>query len=168
MPGYLKMKTEITTWTAVTPTAWISEKKPNLFMKLLHFILRFFRDMCSPSWSAVDPWLNPRQFFWMDPWHPGWDRCGGIDNFFWIDWDHVEELAEKEIKEELLEKSSEYAKNRNKKLQHLHKCMMQYENKTGISMEKLRGFLLQRNGVQSRSELTDEQLEIEIKHFTSI
>lgn len=94
----------------------------------------------------------------MDLWHPDWDRCVDINGC---------EISF-EITEETLEKSSEYAKKRNKKLQHLHKCMMQYENKTGISMERLRNFLLQRNGIQSRSELTDDQLEIEIKHFTSI
>jgi len=57
---------------------------------------------------------------------------------------------------------------RNKKLQFLHKCMMQYENKTGENLTKLRQDVLYRNNINSRSELTDVQLDQEIKFFTSI
>lgn len=62
----------------------------------------------------------------------------------------------------------EAKKERNKKLQFLHKCMMQYENKTGENLTKIRQDILSRNNINSRSELTDEQLDQEIKFFTSI
>ena len=62
----------------------------------------------------------------------------------------------------------ERKKERNKKLQFLHKCMMQYEKKTGIWMPKLKEKLYKFCNVKSRSDLTDEQLDAEIKYFTSI
>lgn len=64
---------------------------------------------------------------------------------------------------------NEAKKERNKKLQFLHKCMMQYENKTGIPMDILKDDIIRRNGlIASRTDLTDEQLDAEIKYFTSI
>lgn len=58
---------------------------------------------------------------------------------------------------------------RNKKLQHLHKCMIRYENITGIAMEKLKEDLYKRhNIIASRSQLTDEELDEEISFFVTV
>ncbi len=144
MPGYLKMKTEITTWTAVTPTVWIPEKK-NVFMKIIQYILGFFRK--SPE-LHTHFYHDGKKDFWIQP------RCECWATLY-IEWRN-QIIMERQIAE------------RNKKLQFLHKCMMQYENKTGENLTKLRQDVLYRNNINSRSELTDVQLDQEIKFFTSI
>lgn len=153
---YLKMKTEKYTWTAVTPTAWIPEKKPNFFIKLIQYILSFFRK--SPELhthffdtedSRCECWINFTEF-------SSWKQ-EMYDTIFQQRLEHTIQQRDQDIKE------------RNKKLQFLHKCMMQYENKTGIPIDILKDDIIRRNGlITSRTDLTDDQLDAEIKYFTSI
>jgi hypothetical protein len=58
---------------------------------------------------------------------------------------------------------------RNAQLSKLHRCMERYSNITGTDMEKLLQDLYARyGGIDSRTKLTDQQLETEIQFFTSI
>ncbi len=58
---------------------------------------------------------------------------------------------------------------RNAQLSKLHRCMERYSNITGTDMEKLLQDLYARyGGIDSRTKLTDKQLETEITFFTSI
>lgn len=57
---------------------------------------------------------------------------------------------------------------RKSKLQHLHKCMMRYSDITGEDVAKLKGDIYRDYGVESRSELTDAELDKLILFFTRI
>lgn len=57
---------------------------------------------------------------------------------------------------------------RNKKLQHLHKCMIRYWDIRWYDMQEMKKGIYDRHGIVSRVQLTDEQLEKEIEFFTSI
>lgn len=59
-------------------------------------------------------------------------------------------------------------KTRNEKLQFLHKAMIRYENMSGKNLAIIKQELYYRNNVESRKELTDEQLDAEITFFTSV
>lgn len=55
-----------------------------------------------------------------------------------------------------------------KKLQHLHKCMMRYSDITGESVDKLLADIYRDYQIESRSELTEPEVDKLILFFTRI
>lgn len=54
------------------------------------------------------------------------------------------------------------------KLRHLHKCMMRYSDITGEDVEKLKKDIYRDYCVESRSELTEPELDKLIIFFTRV
>ena len=60
------------------------------------------------------------------------------------------------------------SKTLKKKLQHLHKCMMRYSDITGEAVEKLKEDMYRDYQIESRSELTEGEIDKLIIFYTSV